>query len=107
MLKFTNTTKTAATFNGASFSLASAEDWGSIGDGPTREAVLAWLAAGNTPRPADPVSNPAIAAIDAQLAEIDRKSIRPAREGDIVFLAGLTAQAIELRAARALLPKMV
>ena len=54
MLKFTNQEKTAATFNGSSFVLASAEDLGSIGDGPTREAVLAWLALGNTPLPADP-----------------------------------------------------
>jgi len=53
MIKFTNTTKTAAQFNGAAFSLAAPEDWQSIGDGPTREAVLAWLADSNTPLPAD------------------------------------------------------
>ncbi|MFA6904286.1 MAG: hypothetical protein WC236_14525 [Gallionellaceae bacterium] len=68
---------------------------------------LNWVSQGNTPLPADPIQNPAIAAIDAQLAEIDRKSIRPAREGDAVFLATLTAQAVELRTARSLLPKIV
>lgn len=57
--------------------------------------------------PADSVPNPAIAEIDAKLSTIDLKSIRPAREGDTAFLATLTAQAVELRAARALLPKVV
>lgn len=66
-----------------------------------------WIAQGNMPLPADPAPNPAIAAIDVQLADIDFRSIRPIREGDTVFLATLTAQAIELRTARALLPKMV
>jgi hypothetical protein len=74
---------------------------------PNYEQYKIWLAAGNTPLPADPIPNPAIAAIDAQLAEIDRKSIRPAREGDTVYLTTLTAQAVELRTARSLLPKMV
>lgn len=55
MLKFTNTEKTLAAFFGASFSLAAPEDWASIGDTPTREAVLAWLAAGNKPLPVDPI----------------------------------------------------
>lgn len=54
MLKYTNTQKTAASFNGAYFTLSAPEDWESIGDGPTRRAVLDWLAAGNTPEPADP-----------------------------------------------------
>lgn len=52
-LKYTNANQTSATLNGASFTLASPGDWDSIGDGPTREAVKAWLAAGNTPLPAD------------------------------------------------------
>ena len=51
MLKYTNTQKTAAQFNGAFFSLAAPEDFESIGDGPTRRAVLDWLADGNTPDP--------------------------------------------------------
>lgn len=49
MLKFTNPEKTSAEFNGAFFTLSSPENWNSIGDSPTREAVLAWLASGNTP----------------------------------------------------------
>lgn len=53
MLKFINTAKTAASFKDGCFFLSSAEDWASIGDGPTRGAVLAWLAKGNTPAPAD------------------------------------------------------
>lgn len=66
-----------------------------------------WLAQGNVPLPSDPVPNPAIAVIDAKLSDIDFRSIRPVREGDTVFLSTLTAQVVELRAARALLPKMV
>ena len=54
MLKYTNTQKTAASFNGAYFTLSAPEDFESIGDGPTRRAVIDWLAAGNTPEPADP-----------------------------------------------------
>jgi hypothetical protein len=50
MLKFTNADKTAALFNNVSFSLATPENWQSIGDSPTREAVLAYLAEGNTPQ---------------------------------------------------------
>lgn len=69
MLKFTNTTKTAAAFNGAFFSLEAPEDWASIGDGPTRQAVLAWLAEGNTPESADAVLPPSKPEqIDALLA---------------------------------------
>lgn len=49
MIKYTNPQKTAASFNGAFFSLAAPEDFESIGDGHTRRAVLEWLAAGNTP----------------------------------------------------------
>ena len=60
MLKYTNTDKTSATFNGASFSLDAPENWASIGDTPTREAVLAWLAEVNEPEPADPIPEPVI-----------------------------------------------
>lgn len=49
MLQYTNTEHTRAEFNGVSLSLAAPEDWDSVGDGPTRRAVQAWLAAGNTP----------------------------------------------------------
>lgn len=53
MLKFTNPEKTAAQFNNVFFSLTTPENWQSIGDSPTREAVLAYLEEGNTALPAD------------------------------------------------------
>lgn len=86
MLKYTNTTKTSAQFNGAFFTLAAPEDFASIGDGPTRDAVLKWLAAGNTPvaisaaeiqAKADAT---ATAAAKAELAKIDAQSVRSMRE---------------------------
>ena len=71
MLKFTNQEKTAATFNGAPFSLDAPENWASIGDTPTREAVLAWLAEGNTPEPADTIPEPTPAQLrKRELAEL-------------------------------------
>lgn len=86
MLKFTNVDKTSATFNGASFSLTTPEDWDSIGDTPTREAVHAWLAAGNTPEPAD-VPDPQLA-INAKLAQL-----RQIREAILNRLAGIAGRA--------------
>lgn len=80
MLKFTNTERTCATFNGTSFCLASAEDWDSIGDIPTQEAVKAWLAAGNTPDPYVPPP-PGIP------QEVTRRQARQA-----LLLAGLLSQ---------------
>jgi len=53
MLKFTNTQKTQAKFFNTHVSLDSPENWDSIEDGPTRQKVKEWLAAGNTPEPAD------------------------------------------------------
>ena len=64
MLKYTNTQKTAAQFNGAFFSLAAPEDFNSIGDSPTRDAALAFLAAGNA---AEVVTQPALAQLKAAL----------------------------------------
>jgi hypothetical protein len=94
-LKFTNTSRTSATFNGASFSLSAPDDWDSIGDGPTREAVKEWLAAGNLPQPVDP---PTIAELNAPiLAEIaaeEAKQGRAIREhllGDATALPRLKA----------------
>jgi hypothetical protein len=84
MLKFTNTEKTSATFNGASFSLDAPENWASIGDTPTREAIMAWLAEGNTPEPADPIPVPTQAQIaQDQINAIEAKTMmnRAVREG--------------------------
>lgn len=53
MLKFLNPQRTSALFNATTVFLDSPENWESIADTPTREAVLAWLAADNTPQPAD------------------------------------------------------
>jgi len=68
---------------------------------------LAWIAAGNTPTPVPPQPNPAIAAIDAQLAALDIKRIRPTAEGDTAYLATLNQQAVDLRAQRAMLPATI
>jgi hypothetical protein len=86
-LKYTNTERTSATFNGASFSMSAADDWDSIGDGPTREAVKEWLAEGNLPLPVDP---PTIAELNAPiLAEIaaeEAKQNRAVREALLLLL---------------------
>ena len=55
----------------------------------------------------DKISNPAIAAIDAQLAALDARKIRPMAEGDTAYLATLNAQTLVLRAKRAALPLLV
>jgi hypothetical protein len=59
---------------------------------------LKWCAAGNTPIPADPLPNPRIDQIKAELRGIDTRRIRPLAEGDTAYLDGLNAQAIALRA---------
>lgn len=66
MLKFTNIEKTTAIFDGKYLSLSSDSDWASIGDGPTRDAVQAWIAAGNMPEPADPSPVPDYSAMRGQ-----------------------------------------
>ena len=84
MLKYTNTEKTSAMFNGASFSLDAPENWASIGDAPTREAVLAWLAEGNTPEPADTPMQPTKSELaQQQIDAIEAKTMmnRAVREG--------------------------
>lgn len=60
MLKFTNTDKTSAQFNNVFITLTTPENWASIGDSPTREAVLAYLKAGNT---AQLVDTPSLATL--------------------------------------------
>ena len=61
-------------------------------------AYLAWVEAGGVPDPVDPPTAAEInAPIYAALDEIDRKSIRPAREGDAARLAALEVQAAALR----------
>lgn len=88
---------------------------------PVSQEFLNFISAGNTPLPADPTPNPAIAKIDAQLAEIDNLSQRPARDcalgsGSIPDATGTTplqrlqaleAEAVALRAKRKLLPALI
>lgn len=82
MLKYTNTTKTAAQFNGASFSLAAPEDFASIGDGPTRDAVLKWIATGNVPTLADVPSAAFIKATNIKKIDADVDAIYEAAIGN-------------------------
>lgn len=75
MLKFANAERTAVIFNGTTCHLSGPEAWDSIGDGPTREAVRAWLTAGNVPQVMD-VPNPN-EAILAQIAAIEARTMVP------------------------------
>lgn len=86
MIKFTSQDKLNAAFNGSAFSLTAPEDWDSIGDGPTREAVKAWIAAGNVPEPAD-LPDPKIA-IQAQIAALESSTMLPrvTREFMLVYM---------------------
>ena len=61
----------------------------------------------NTPAPADPIPNPEIGLIDAQLKELDVKRIRPLAEGDTAYLQQLNQQVQALRTKRATLPLMI
>lgn len=103
MLKYTNTAKTTAQFNGASFSLAAPEDFSSIGDGPTREAVLKWIAAGNVPVPVPP---PTQAEIDREIsvaAKITLAKLRADIFPDVLnFLATLPGAPLSIKNAAVL-----
>lgn len=58
---------------------------------------LAWLAAGNTPQPADPYTKPRVSEILNELQLIDSKSVRALRENDTARINALEAQAETLR----------
>ena len=52
IIKYLNTEQTLINIDGVvDVGLATPNDLGSIGDGPTREAALEWIAAGNIPEP--------------------------------------------------------
>lgn len=69
-----------------------------LDNGGMESCLVSELPEGNTPEPADPVPNPRIAEIKAELATLDQKKIRPLAEGDTKYLAGLNAQTAKLRA---------
>ena len=78
-----------------------------VGMSATNSEVTEWEATGNVITPYTPtVQTPgqlkadAQSAIDAQLAALDIKRIRPTAEGDATYLATLNAQAVALRAQR-------
>lgn len=58
---------------------------------------LTWIAAGNVPEPADPVPNPRIAEIKAELDALDFKKIRPLAAGDTEYLAKLQEKTVALQ----------
>lgn len=77
-IKFLGQDHTAVSIGGSSFALAAPDDWDSIVDGPTREAVKKFLAEGGVPEEADPVDpNPPVL---AQISEVESKQNRAIRE---------------------------
>jgi len=68
------------------------------------DAIGEWLAAGNTPEPAEPLPNPRIAEIQLRLLKIDQESVRAlrgqavrGRPADITKLTKLEDEADTLR----------
>jgi hypothetical protein len=92
-----------------------ADNAGIPADPATRDYAeyLEWLAAGNTPAPADPIPNPRIAEIKARLDQIDIESIRALRSksvgkgkpADDTKLSTLDTEADSLRAELAITPE--
>lgn len=66
-------------------------------DGSFESCLVSALPTDSVIDPADPVENPRIAEIKAELIALDIKRIRPLAEGDADYLATLNSQAIALR----------
>ena len=63
-IKYTNAENTSIQIDGnISTGLSAPNDWASIGDGPTREAVLEWIAAGGVPEPYQPPAPPDVTTV--------------------------------------------
>lgn len=85
MLKFTNTEKTCALFNGMFITLESPQNWSSIGDSQVRQAVLDYLSEGNT---ADNYSVSQDELAIQALLELDNEAISVAKlDPVIIYLA--------------------
>ena len=76
----------------------------SLGNGLIESRQLSAIPPEDTILAADPIPNPAIDLIKAQLDALDIKRIRPTAEGDAAYLATLNVQAVALRAQLSGLP---
>lgn len=71
IIKYLNSEQTLINIDGVvDVGLSSPNDWESIGDGPTRETVLAWIAAGNVPEPYQPPAPPVITSVSMRRARL-------------------------------------
>ena len=90
-IKYTNAEQTAILINGSvSTGLSAPGAWESIGDGPTREAVLAWIAAGNVPEPYPQPTAAEVAEAKRRQLQADRDAALQATTHD--FLDGRIVQ---------------